>query len=195
MSSWLRDYLYIPLGGNRHGVVNTYRNNMITMLLGGLWHGANWAFVFWGFLHGLYLILQRLVAPVWRSIVRVARLPKFVDDGVCILAVYTLTLFAWIYFRAGSLGDASFAVANQVIAGILSGEQFYFGAVINKFQVLKGLLLIGILLTVEITNLRWRWNVQQVEYPAWRMAAFAALLWLIAFFGTFGANAFIYFQF
>ena len=195
LSSWLRDYLYIPLGGNRHGVVNTYRNNMITMLLGGLWHGANWAFVFWGFLHGLYLILQRLISPIWRSVVRLAHLPKFVDDGVCILSVYTLTLFAWIYFRAGSLGDASFAVANQVIMGILSGEQFNFGAVINKFQVLKGLLLIGILLTVEITNFRWRWNVRQVEYPAWRMAAFAALLWLIAFFGTFGANAFIYFQF
>ncbi len=195
LSSWLRDYLYIPLGGNRHGVVNTYRNNMITMLLGGLWHGANWAFVFWGFLHGLYLILQRLISPIWRSVVRLAHLPKFVDDGVCILSVYTLTLFAWIYFRAGSLGDASFAVANQVIMGILSGEQFNFGAVINKFQVLKGLLLIGILLTVEITNFRWRWNVRQVEHPAWRMAAFAALLWLIAFFGTFGANAFIYFQF
>ena len=195
LSSWLRDYLYIPLGGNRHGVVNTYRNNMITMLLGGLWHGANWAFVFWGFLHGLYLILQRLISPIWRSVVRLAHLPKFVDDGVCILSVYTLTLFAWIYFRAGSLGDASFAVANQVIMGILIGEQFNFGAVINKFQVLKGLLLIGILLTVEITNFRWRWNVRQVEYPAWRMAAFAALLWLIAFFGTFGANAFIYFQF
>ena len=195
LSSWLRDYLYIPLGGNRHGVVNTYRNNMITMLLGGLWHGANWAFVFWGFLHGLYLILQRLISPIWRSVVRLDHLPKFVDDGVCILSVYTLTLFAWIYFRAGSLGDASFAVANQVIMGILSGEQFNFGAVINKFQVLKGLLLIGILLTVEITNFRWRWNVRQVEHPAWRMAAFAALLWLIAFFGTFGANAFIYFQF
>ncbi len=195
LSSWLRDYLYIPLGGNRQGVVKTYRNNMITMLLGGLWHGANWAFVFWGFLHGLYLILQRLVSPIWRSIVRVLRLPKFVDDGVCILAVYTLTLFAWIYFRAGSLGDASFKVANQVIMGILSGEQFSFGAIINKFQVLKGLLLIGILLTVEITNFRWNWNERQLWNPAWRMAAFAALLWLIAFFGTFGSNAFIYFQF
>ena len=195
LSSWLRDYLYIPLGGNRHGVFQTYRNNMITMLLGGLWHGANWAFVFWGFLHGLYLILQRLVAPLWGRLVRALRLPRFVDDGVSILAVYSLTLLAWIYFRAGSLGDSSFAVANQVIAGILSGEGFHFGAVINKFQVIKGLLLIGILLAVEITNIRWRWNVRQVVDPYWRMAAFAALLWLIAFFGTFGANAFIYFQF
>ena len=60
LSSWLRDYLYIPLGGNRHGTFNTYKNNMLTMLLGGLWHGASWVFVFWGFLHGLYLIVQRL---------------------------------------------------------------------------------------------------------------------------------------
>ncbi len=195
LSSWLRDYLYIPLGGNRHGTFQTYRNNMITMLLGGLWHGANWAFVFWGFLHGLYLILQRLVSPIWRSIVRVLRLPRFVDDGFSILTVYCLTLVAWIYFRAGSLGHASFAVANQVLGGILSGEGFHFGAVINKFQVIKGFLLITILLIAEITNFRWRWNVQQVIHPVLRMAAFAALLWLLAFFGTFGANAFIYFQF
>ena len=195
LSSWLRDYLYIPLGGNRHGIFKTYRNNMITMLLGGLWHGANWAFVFWGFLHGFYLILQRLASPIWTRVVRILHLPRFVDDGFCILAVYTLTLVAWIYFRAGSLGHASFAVANQVLSGILSGEGFNFGAVINKFQVIKGFLLIGILLAAEISNLRWRWNVQQVIHPVWRMAAFAALLWLLAFFGTFGANAFIYFQF
>jgi len=60
LSSWLRDYLYIPLGGNRQGTFNTYRNLMLTMLLGGLWHGASWVFVFWGFLHGLYLVGQRL---------------------------------------------------------------------------------------------------------------------------------------
>ncbi|MEO6039873.1 MAG: MBOAT family O-acyltransferase [Saprospiraceae bacterium] len=195
LSSWLRDYLYIPLGGNRHGTFQTYRNNMITMLLGGLWHGANWAFVFWGFLHGLYLILQRLVSPIWSRIVRLLRLPHFADEGVSILTVYTLTLLAWVYFRAGSLGHASFAVANQVLAGILSGEGFNFGAVINKFQVIKGVLLIGILLAAEITNFRWHWNVRQVGHPLWRMAAFATLLWLLAFFGTFGANAFIYFQF
>jgi D-alanyl-lipoteichoic acid acyltransferase DltB (MBOAT superfamily) len=195
LSSWLRDYLYIPLGGNRHGTFNTYRNNMLTMLLGGLWHGANWAFVFWGFLHGLYLIFQRFTTPVWRRIVRAVRMPAWADDGIAMLSVYALTLLAWVYFRAGSLGPSSFKVANTVLAGIFSGEQFSWGAVINKFQVIKGVVLIGLLLGIESSNARFRWNVLQVAQPAWRLAAFAILLWLIAFFGTFGANAFIYFQF
>ena len=198
LSSWLRDYLYIPLGGNRHGQWATYKNNMLTMLLGGLWHGANLAFVFWGFLHGLYLILQRAVTPVWRSLVRLVRMPRVLDDAIAITTVYALTLLAWVYFRSGSVGLAggdSFGTANRVLSGILSGEGFSFEAVVNKFQAIKGFILIGILLTVEVTNFRFRWNPLQVRQPAWRLAAFAMLLWLIAFFGTFGANAFIYFQF
>lgn len=198
LSSWLRDYLYIPLGGNRHGKWATYKNNMLTMLLGGLWHGANWAFVFWGFLHGFYLILQRLIAPVWRRLVRMIRLPKFAGAAAEMATVYSLTLLAWIFFRSGSIGLAggdSFATACKVIGGIASLEGFAFGAVVNKFQVIKGVLLIGIMLTVEVTNMRFRWNELQTRNPVWRLAAFAGLLWLIAFFGTFGANAFIYFQF
>ncbi len=198
LSSWLRDYLYIPLGGNRHGLVGTYKNNMLTMLLGGLWHGANWAFVFWGFLHGLYLILQRIVTPVWRRFVRLVHLPKLADDAIALLCVYALTLFAWIYFRAGSIGlvgGDSFATANRIIRGIASLEGFNFGAVINKFQVIKGGILLIILLLIEAGNDRFRWNQQQVIYPVWRTISFAMLLWLIAFFGTFGANGFIYFQF
>ncbi len=198
LSSWLRDYLYIPLGGNRHGKWNTYRNNMLTMLLGGLWHGANMAFVFWGFLHGLYLVVQRFVSPVWRGIVHTFRFPRWLDAAVCMATVYALTLLAWVYFRSGSIGLAggdSFGTATRVLSGIFSGEGLSWGAVINKFQALKGFLLIGILLGVEASNFRWRWNARQVQQPAFRLAAFVVLLWLIALFGTFGGSAFIYFQF
>jgi len=175
--------------------LQTYRNNMLTMLLGGLWHGANWAFVFWGFLHGFYLILQRFTSPIWQRIVRFARIPGWLDAGICMLCVYVLTLLAWVYFRAGSMGAASFSTANAVLGGILSGHQFSWGAVINKFQVLKGVLLIGMLLAVELSNIRFHWNQLQLVSPIWRLAAFAVLLWMIALLGTFGANAFIYFQF
>ncbi|HMX40182.1 MAG TPA: MBOAT family O-acyltransferase, partial [Saprospiraceae bacterium] len=198
LSSWLRDYLYIPLGGNRHGKWATYKNNMLTMLLGGLWHGANWAFVFWGFLHGLYLIGQRMVTPVWRGVVRTVRMPRLLDNAIAMLTVYVLTLLAWVYFRSGSIGLAggdSFETASKVIGHILSGEGFSFAMVIHKFQVVKGFLLIAILLGIEATNPHMHWNVRQVQQPALRLAAFAALLWLLAFFGSFGANAFIYFQF
>jgi D-alanyl-lipoteichoic acid acyltransferase DltB (MBOAT superfamily) len=198
LSSWLRDYLYIPLGGNRHGQWATYRNNMSTMLLGGLWHGANWAFVFWGFLHGLYLILQRMVAPLWRGLVRQLRLPEVVSGGVEMALVYSLTLLAWVYFRSGSIGLAggdSFSTANAVLGGIASGTGFSFAAVINKFQVIKGVLLLGLLTSVEVSNTRFRWNERQVTTPWLRLLLFASLLWSIAFLGNFGANAFIYFQF
>ncbi|HAD11042.1 MAG TPA: membrane-bound O-acyltransferase family protein [Saprospirales bacterium] len=198
LSSWLRDYLYIPLGGNRGGKWATYRNNMLTMLLGGLWHGANLAFVFWGFLHGLYLILQRTIAPVWRHMVSTLRLPGMLSAGLEMATVYALTLLAWVYFRSGSVGLAggdSFGMANAVLSGIFSGEGFRFGAVINKFQVIRGVFLIGILLTVEISNIRVHWNQLQVERPWVRLGLFSILAWLLAFLGNFGSNAFIYFQF
>ncbi len=195
LSSWLRDYLYIPLGGNRYGKFNTYKNNMITMLLGGLWHGANWAFVFWGFLHGVYLIVQRMVTPVWRKIVSLVRMPKFLDDGIAMLVVFTLTCIAWVYFRAGSLGAKSFQVANTILGKIFSGQDFNWNSTFNKYQIIKGALVIGIMLIIEVTNIRMRWNTTQLQQPALRIALFAGVLWLIALFGTFSSNAFIYFQF
>ncbi len=198
LSSWLRDYLYIPLGGNRGGKWGTYKNNMITMVLGGLWHGANWAFVFWGFLHGLYLIAQRMVAPLWKRIAKALFLPDWVRIGVGIATVYILTLIAWVYFRSGSIGlmgGDSFGTANAILGNIAKGADFSFGSIINKFQAIKGVLLIGILLTIELSNPVVHWNIVHLDRPLWRIALFSTLLWLIAFFGTFGANAFIYFQF
>ncbi|MBL7829339.1 MAG: MBOAT family protein [Saprospiraceae bacterium] len=198
LSTWLRDYLYIPLGGNRQGKWATYRNNMLTMLIGGLWHGANWAFVFWGFLHGFYLILQRAVAPVWRKGCNLFSIPTVISSSVEMGLVFTLTLLAWVFFRSGSIGLAggdSFSVAGAILKGIGSLEGLQFSAIVNKFQAIKGILLIGLLLLVEISNQKFRWNTLQVKFPALRIIMFATLLWLIAFLGSFGSNAFIYFQF
>jgi alginate O-acetyltransferase complex protein AlgI len=195
LSTWLRDYLYIPLGGNRHGKWGTYKNNMITMLLGGLWHGANFAFIFWGFLHGLFLIIQRLWAPYWKAIIQTLRIPKFVDSAISILTVFVLTNIAWVYFRGGSLGRKSFQAANEVLGGIVSMNQFNFASIINKFQFVKGVGLIALLLLIEALNPRMKWNELQVQNPTFRLVAFAVLMWLLAMFGSFGANAFIYFQF
>ncbi|MEM9824042.1 MAG: MBOAT family O-acyltransferase [Bacteroidota bacterium] len=237
LSSWLRDYLYIPIGGNRGGsvaswlvivvfmiltlfltgwwwltlvylaiglgarwymlnhpggdvVVFTYMNLMVTMLLGGLWHGASWAFVFWGFLHGAYLVVQRLFGPIWNRILDAIRTPVLIKNILAIGLVYLGTCFAWIYFRA-----PDFDVANQVINGIIAFEGMSFSSVINKFWVLKGVILIGILIAVELIDLRFTLYKVTLAQPVFRLVSFAILLWLIAFFGTFGANSFIYFQF
>jgi len=237
LSSWLKDYLYIPLGGNRSGSFGskffiglamigsvfvtkwwwlipiyligtiwvvyrmrkdekiraktyTYMNNMVTMLLGGLWHGTTWAYVFWGFLHGMYLIGQRVFGPPWGKMLDYIRAPKFIQNALAIIIVYLLTCLAWIYFRA-----PTFDIAGQVIHGIVGFEGFSFGAVVNQFWVAKGFILILILLSIEIANLKFTFYKIVQENPVFRVVSFAGLLWLIAFFGTFGSNAFIYFQF
>lgn len=190
LSSWLRDYLYISLGGNRKGNFNTYRNLMLTMLLGGLWHGANWTFVFWGFLHGMYLVVERELSRPFGKLMRSLHFPKWLQDTVNISMVYFFTCLAWVYFRS-----PNFSVAMDMITGIGSMEGFAFVNVMNKFLVLKGFLLIGLLLTVEISELKFKWAGVALRNPVFRVASYALLLWLIAFFGTFGSNAFIYFQF
>lgn len=244
LSSWLRDYLYIPLGGNRGAsrfsfllfavfivlalgggiwslavagdywilviafaylallilprwlspantqAIPTGINLMLTMLIGGLWHGANWTFVFWGFLHGLYLFVQRLLGPLFGQVMRFFHLPGFARAGVNIVLVYFFTCLAWIYFRS-----PDFATASAMIKGISKLELLDFSSIVNKFQVIKGFALIAMLLFVEIIHLKYNLGTVIIRRPLFRVAAFAALLWVIAFFGTFGAKAFIYFQF
>ena len=191
LSSWLRDYLYISLGGNRGGKYMTYRNNMLTMVIGGLWHGANWTFVFWGFLHGLYLIIQRIAGPILGKFENFIKMPKWLQVAFDIGIVYFFTCFAWIFFRA-----KDFSTAVDVIKSITSLEGFSWGTVIDKFVVIKAFILILILLTAEMVHNNIK-DLQQlaIENPIFRVVSFATLMLLAAFFGTFSANAFIYFQF
>ena len=123
LSSWLRDYLYIPLGGNRRGALLTYRNLMIVMLLGGLWHGANWTFLAWGLFHGTILCLERLAgrSPVYAALPGTLR---------CALT-FVLVLFSWVLFRApdiataGEFMGAMFTGAGDpAAAALLSGRLF-----------------------------------------------------------------------
>lgn len=190
LSSWLRDYLYIPLGGNRHGTAKTYRNLMLTMLLGGLWHGANWTFVFWGWLHGIYLVVQRLFSNTWVAWMRTLKAPAWMNAGLSILLVYAFTNLAWIFFRSPDFGTAT-----EVLANMASLQGFSVAQLMNKFFVAKGVLLIGLLLAIEISHQHLNYSSLVMKYPLFRVASFAILFWMIAFFGTFNSNAFIYFQF
>src|SRR5262249_3298217 len=111
LSSWLRDYLYKPLGGNRQGRLNTYRNLMITMLLGGLWHGAAWKFIAWGALHGGGLAVERMLAP-WLG----RRMQSPAGRAVAVLVVFHFVCLGWVFFRA-----EDFAVARLYLAGLGAG--------------------------------------------------------------------------
>ena len=118
LSTWLRDYVYKPLGGSRHGAMRTYRNLMITMVLGGLWHGASWTFVIWGALHGVALAVTRI-----RQRARAARRPDAPPAAVSLAARWLATFatfhfvcFAWIFFRAPTFDHAALAL-RQIVRG------------------------------------------------------------------------------
>lgn len=190
LSSWLRDYLYIPLGGNRHGRIRTHINLLTTMLLGGLWHGANWTFVIWGGLHGMYLILQRIIGPFYNSAINILKIPKALSHLFLIFTIFTLTSFAWIFFRATSLSDAIY-----IITEIISFEDMRFSSVNNKFQVGKGLILITMLFLCEAISFSKPFPHIKDHCPWLKPFFIVVCLLTLSLFGTFGNNAFIYFQF
>jgi D-alanyl-lipoteichoic acid acyltransferase DltB (MBOAT superfamily) len=111
LSTWLRDYLYIPLGGSRNGSVKTYRNLMITMMLGGLWHGASWNFVIWGTLHGGALAVTRM----WQR-ARGAEPPRGIARVVCVFFTFQFVCFCWVFFRAPTFEHA-WLVLSRIAQG------------------------------------------------------------------------------
>ena len=190
LSSWLRDYLYIPLGGNRCGGRRTYGNLMTTMLLGGLWHGANWTFVIWGGIHGAWLSLERL----GHSLLGRTEQPKVECGGLFSfrgwgqrIFLFHLVCFTWVFFRAASFGQAF-----HYLSGFsrLEWKTEYWTAI--KFLIVFTLPLFLLDLLLE---------VQSAEYPFEKRSeivriAFAALLIAcVTFFAANAISAFIYFQF
>jgi alginate O-acetyltransferase complex protein AlgI len=186
LSTWLRDYLYIPLGGNRKGEARTYINLMITMLLGGLWHGANWTFVVWGGLHGTYLAVERWLkerAVRWR-------LPAGTGFKLLLaLVTYTLVNVAWVFFRAKSL-----AAALAMLAA-MAGLHAHAASVLPTAKILVALIcIVGLLATQWYMRDKSLEDVVTQSPPlvvatAWACVAFAIIITQ----GT--GNAFIYFQF
>jgi D-alanyl-lipoteichoic acid acyltransferase DltB (MBOAT superfamily) len=106
LSRFLRDYLYVPLGGNRHGTTRRYVNLMITMLLGGLWHGAGWTFVIWGGLHGAYLVVNHLWRAATAPLTSLRRVPRWASSAAARLVTFTAVVVAWVFFRAENLDAA-----------------------------------------------------------------------------------------
>lgn len=187
LSGWLRDYLYISLGGNRKGTVRTYINLMLTMLLGGLWHGASWTFIAWGGLHGLYLVLERYVkaivpkSPVW------SKAPvQFVFAMLTFIAV----AIAWVFFRADSFGQA-FSIVRALVTPAADSTVIN----IDYFYVL---LVFGI--TAIILGSHWVMRDRSLEnimneMLPWQRAVILAAMMIVIFTCSGEDRAFIYFQF
>jgi len=190
LSSWLRDYLYIPLGGNRKGVTKTYRNLMVTMLLGGLWHGANWTFVFWGLLHGLYLVAQRLLTWVGQRMMWLRLIPKPIRNAVSVVVVFAFTCLAWVFFRSPDFGTAM-----TILQGVFDVEAMGTTAIRHLFWILKGVTVILMLVIGEVIYNQISVRHMVARYPIFTMIVYAALILSIILLGTFNENQFIYFQF
>ena len=207
LSAWLRDYLYIPLGGNRKGKFRTYLNLMITMLLGGLWHGANWTFVVWGGLHGIYLCIEKLIQDVrqrWKLIpiqiqkqevvVQGYMAPRFLKKAVSsnfylALLTFFLVNVTWVFFRS-----ADFSTAWRLLNSM-------FGNVSHGIALISSLKVIEItIITILLVACHWMMRNTRVlnvasKMPWWLLAIIWSTMLILLILSQESSGSFIYFQF
>ena len=191
LSSWLRDYLYIPLGGSRRGVGRTYRNLLVTFLLGGLWHGAAWTFVLWGAFHGAYLVVERAVCSWWAGGRKpAASPPPWWRIWLGRIWIFHVVCFSWILFRGGNL-----ETVTALLHGLWNGRRAVPTVAFWQGWPLA-VVLIGWATQVFDGDRLWRVWQHLLEWPAWALGATAALvLTIILSLGPEGVAPFIYFQF
>lgn len=206
LSSWFRDYLYIPLGGNRNGTVRKYVNLMITFLVSGLWHGAAFSFVVWGGLHGLYQVIGDMTRPLREKAADVFKIKTECFSHKLLQGFVTFVLvdFAWIFFRCNSLSE-SVAYIRQILLhpdpwALMNGSLYTMGLSQMEFGI--ALLSLAVLLAVDL--IRYHRGMQLYEYlnmqSLWfRWGIYISLAAAIFLFGIYGpgydAAEFIYFQF
>jgi len=196
LSTWFRDYLYIPLGGSRRGTGRTYFNLCLVFLLCGLWHGANWTFIAWGLYHGLFLVLERTAWGAW-----IARRPAVVRHTYTLLAV----MCGWVIFRASSLAEAGAYLATMF--GFGAGWWGFDAAWYLTTDVCLALAA-GVLFSMPVvpTLAAWKEHLlrggtratlgREVAMGLGRLASLSAILWLSCLSLAAGThNPFIYFRF
>jgi len=186
LSTWLRDYLYIPLGGNRNSAWRTQANLMLTMLLGGIWHGANWTFVVWGGMHGLFLIAERFI----RSFDERRGLRLMSRPGVPFLVgavTFSGVNLAWVFFRARTFSGAYTLLMAMLGRG--GAER------VSINESLPVLVCIGLLLLLHGWFRDENWETITHRIPGWLLGAGLGTLLLVILMQSGDDRAFIYFQF
>ena len=189
LSTWLQEYLYIPLGGNRKGKVRTYINLLATMVIGGLWHGASWNFVLWGALHGTALCIHKMFKATRKN-------SKYSRIGalISILATYIFVCVCWVPFRSTDI-STTFEIIKRMFAWHNGIVHIYFWALIAIAVVLLGTLV------AAIKAKKQEKRVIMGFYPIFNLEKFGSLVLLFVFMGIIlifaytNSNPFIYFQF
>ena len=205
LSTWFRDYVYIPLGGSRAGTWKTYRNLIITFLISGLWHGANWTFVVWGGLHGLYNVVSRLTKPLRLAVNRLTRLNrcKKLHHFLQRAMTFCMVAFAWIFFRADTLSDAWYVISHmfrncQYFLPYLREGYDFLG--LTKLKLLGLLLPVALLAVFDYFSLKMDVIDRIGQWKTWQrwllyVAFVSVTICMVA--ASYGnvSQEFIYFQF
>lgn len=209
LSTWFRDYLYIPLGGSRVSMPRWYFNVFFTFLVSGLWHGANWTFVIWGALNGVYLILEILMESVCKPVfaypfaetVWQSRPMQLLRVGY----TFSLICFSWVFFRANNVSDAFYVVRHffdgtgRLLTDLHSAPFIKMNILMqqDKTEFLTALVCLAILLSVHLIQSRTSMRELIARQNIWlRWGIYYATIGAILFFGAFNsAQRFIYFQF
>ncbi len=191
LSTWLRDYLYIPLGGSRNGTFMTFRNLMITMFLGGLWHGASWTFVIWGIYHGALLVVYRMIEIFTQDLPKITNVLAIRSfnflKGVLF---FHLVCVGWIFFRAKTLTQALEMLKSVIF-------NFHVPPVIDFRQIRNSLIgFLALLLLIQIYEYSKKdlFAVFRLK-PAIQISLYLALFYSILILGVTTGEKFIYFQF
>jgi len=208
LSAWLRDYLYIPLGGNRKGKVRTYINLMITMLLGGLWHGANWTFVVWGALHGFYLWLEKLIQdfrkPSIKARTEIIQKPEMVAQGymaprflkkvqasnflIAILTFFMINV-TWVFFRSPDFASA-WRMLTSMFSHVNNGT-----ALLPTLSIIKvSIIMTGIVICHWLMR-NTRVLIVANKMPWWLLGLIWSSMLLLLILSQESSSSFIYFQF
>jgi D-alanyl-lipoteichoic acid acyltransferase DltB (MBOAT superfamily) len=183
LSSWFGSYVYIPLGGSRCNLIKHCKNLMITMLASGIWHGANWTFIWWGGIHGIFLVINTLYLKIFGK-------NNFIPKAINIITTWILVTWAWIFFRANTLSDA-FTVMKRII---FDHGKFYKGE--GYPSIILPLLMILILLIKEIKDeYNFKFSLIHHSNPWISIPSVALLIITILLCAEFDSGKFIYFQF
>jgi D-alanyl-lipoteichoic acid acyltransferase DltB (MBOAT superfamily) len=194
LSSWFRDYMYIPLGGSRCSRLRMLVNVTAVFLASGLWHGANWTFVIWGGLNGLYLVSSVMTAGLRERVLARIRPPRVLRRLLSGVFTFHLILVTWVFFRASSLSDAATVLSR--IGGSLSSLPVLLQDRLGEWEVISAVTLVVVLLVVEVLD-EGRSFLERVRaQPLFmRWAVYYALLLALVVMGRWDFQQFVYMQF
>jgi D-alanyl-lipoteichoic acid acyltransferase DltB (MBOAT superfamily) len=193
LSTWLKDYLYISLGGNQKGRFRTYLNLFITMLLGGLWHGAGLRFILWGALHGIALVIHKLYLQIFPTKQEVkSRFIRYVSSLICLIITFNFVCFCWIFFRAEDM-----KIANKILVQIIFHFNYkVFLEFIVGYKTVLILMLFGYSLHFASSSFKNRIQDTITELPLiFKIFILIGIIMIVVQFKSAEIQPFIYFQF